>query len=112
MKYTFPHGEIAPLVAIAVKAVEGRKISNIAECIRIRFNQGGICFDSTNYDQWIEASSGGFDASAADIQTAIVPGKQFASMIATMAKGSDIGISISAAKNTVLACFTGLMLCR
>lgn len=88
MPFTIPQKTLAELVGIAAKISAGKTTVAILECIKLRFGGKGISVETTDMDNWITLSTPDFNPKGCE--TAIVPCRQFHSIISGIDKDQEI----------------------
>lgn len=99
MPLTIPQKTLAELVGIAAKVNIGKSTVAILECLKLRFGAGGLSVESTDMDNWISVSTPDFIAK--NCETAIVPCKQFHSIVSGIDKDQSITLSVTAKRMTL-----------
>lgn len=90
MPLTIPQKTLADLVGIAAKISTGKTTIAILECIKLRFGSGGLSVETTDMDNWITISTPDFNPKGCEV--AIVPCKQFHSIVSGIDKDQSISL--------------------
>lgn len=99
MPLTIPQKTLAELVGVAAKINAGKTTVAVLECINLRFGGKGISVETTDMDNWITLSTPDFNPKGCE--TAIVPCKQFHSIISGIDKGQEITLSTTEKRMTL-----------
>lgn len=100
MAFTIKAKALAEMVGIASKVCGGKSTIAIVECIRLRFAGDDIAVDTTDFDNWISIASE-FADKMMDFETAIIPCKQFYSIISALPSDQDVSLSATDKRLTV-----------
>lgn len=98
MNFTVKQKALAELVGIAAK-IPSKSTIAILECVKLSFSENGFSVEATNMENWISLSTSGFNPVGCSV--AIVPCKQFYSIISSIPKTDDITFSITDKKVAV-----------
>lgn len=96
---TIPQTLLSQIITTAAKVIKGRTTVPVIECIKLRLGGDGISVSATDFDVWVTLTTKGFREK--DAVTAMVPGKQVASVIAGLPNDEDVSFSLKGKRLTI-----------
>lgn len=100
MSFVIKAKTLAEIVGIASKVCGGRSAMAIAECVRLRFAGEEIMADTTDFDNWITVATDNAEKMK-EFETAVIPCKQFHSIISSLPGDQDVSLSATKKQLTV-----------